>query len=276
MQWWCSAQGIAWTWTWRPYVGVWLLILLFAVGYWRLYRRARRMTSGDGAIEPMRIAAAVAGVLCLWIALDWPVGLLGAGYLASVHMVQFILISVVAPPMLLYGIPPVLLARFGPRPNAGRTARSVLVPLIGIVGINVVVVATHAPLMVDSLMPTQLGSFTLDIIWLVSALAFWWPLVWSVPGDRPLPAPAKIGYLFAGTFAHTGVAMYLLLSQFPVYRTYELAPPIAGITPLGDQEVAGGLMLVAGILLVLGTMTAIFFQWQRELERNEIVGAPGP
>jgi putative membrane protein len=276
MQWWCSAQGIAWTWTWRPYVGVWLLILLFAVSYWRLYHRAGRMTGGDGAVEPMRIASAVAGVLCLWIALDWPVGLLGAGYLASVHMVQFILISVVAPPMLLFGIPPVLLARFGPRPNAGRTARSVLVPLIGIVGINVVVVATHAPLVVDSLMPTQLGSFALDIIWLVSSLAFWWPLVWSVPGDRPLPAPAKIGYLFAGTFAHTGVAMYLLLSQFPVYRTYELAPPIAGITPLGDQEVAGGLMLIAGILLVLGTMTAIFFQWQRELERNEIVGAPGP
>jgi putative membrane protein len=217
----------------------------------------------------MRIASAVAGVLCLWIALDWPVGTLGAGYLASVHMVQFILISIIAPPFLLYGIPRVLLARFAARPNAGRTARSVLVPLIGIAGINIVVVATHAPLAVDSLMPTQLGSFALDIIWLVSSLAFWWPLVWSVPGDRPLPAPAKIGYLFAGTFAHTGVAMYLLLSQFPVYRTYELAPPISGITPLGDQEVAGGLMLIAGILLVLGTMTAIFFQWQRELERGE-------
>jgi hypothetical protein len=32
-------------------------------------------------------------------------------------------------------------------------------------------------------------------------------------------------------------------------------------------------MLIAGILLVLGTMTAIFFQWQRDLERSEEAGS---
>jgi cytochrome c oxidase assembly factor CtaG len=37
---------------------------------------------------------------------------------------------------------------------------------------------------------------------------------------------------------------------------------------MSDQDVAGGLMLIAGILLVLGTMTVIFFQWQRDLEEE--------
>ena len=35
MQWWCAALGIPWTWSWRAYPGVWLLIALIAMGYWR-------------------------------------------------------------------------------------------------------------------------------------------------------------------------------------------------------------------------------------------------
>ena len=31
MQFWCSASGAAWTWTWRAYPGVWLFVLLLAL-----------------------------------------------------------------------------------------------------------------------------------------------------------------------------------------------------------------------------------------------------
>lgn len=84
MQWWCSARDIAWTWTWQAYPGVWLFLALLLAGYLRV-RRA--VGQGDPHLRG-RTAPFIAGLALLWIALDWPVGPLGAGYLASVHMVD--------------------------------------------------------------------------------------------------------------------------------------------------------------------------------------------
>jgi len=96
MQWWCSAQGIPWSWTWRPYVGVWLLIAALGVAGWLFTRRTGRTR--------LQRVSFLTGLLLLWAALDWPIGTLGAGYLASVHMVQFLLIVFYAPPLILLGL----------------------------------------------------------------------------------------------------------------------------------------------------------------------------
>ena len=101
MQWWCAAQGEVWEWAWRPYPGVWIFMLLLATGYLRLRKHAAERIQAAGQ-EARRgsAAAGLAGLAFLWIALDWPIGALGAGYLASVHMFQYLLIALVAPPLL--------------------------------------------------------------------------------------------------------------------------------------------------------------------------------
>ncbi|HSG47188.1 MAG TPA: hypothetical protein VLA43_05140, partial [Longimicrobiales bacterium] len=80
MQWWCAAQGVPWTWRWQAYPGVWLFVLALAGGY-RLLRG--RFPETDR--PRFRAWMFGLGVTALWIALDWPVGALGAGYLASLH-----------------------------------------------------------------------------------------------------------------------------------------------------------------------------------------------
>src|SRR5437016_6080860 len=44
------------------------------------------------------------GLLCLWLALETPIDVLSDRYLDSVHMVQHVLLGVVAPPLLLLGL----------------------------------------------------------------------------------------------------------------------------------------------------------------------------
>ena len=279
MQWWCSAQGIAWTWSWRPYAGVWLIVLALAVWYWRSYQRSVRDWDGHNPrLRPTRVAAAVAGIALLWISLDWPVGTLGAGYLASVHMVQFLLIAMIIPALLVYGWPPARPAAASSEGEATRgggdsawakIVRAITHPVVTIVVFDAVVVGTHAPPIVDTLMVSQLGSFALDMAWFVAGTLFWWPLIGGPVGGPPLRAPLNIAYIFASSLAHTGISMYLLLARFPVYSTYELAPPISGISKLADQEIAGGLMLLAGAAIVLGAISVVFFRWQAEMEREE-------
>ena len=264
MQWWCSAQGIAWTWTWRPYVGVWVMVLALALWYWRSYTRAAREWEGvHPRLGTPRVVASIAGIALLWLALDWPIGTLGAGYLASVHMVQFFLIAMIAPALLVWGWP-------STRTGALRALVSALThPVVAIIIFDAVVIATHSPPVVDSLMASQAGSFFLDMAWLLAGIVFWWPLIGGPFGRAPLRTPLNIAYIFASSLSHTGISMYLLLARFPVYSIYELAPPMSGITKLTDQELAGGLMLLGGAAIVLGAISVVFFKWQAEEEGEE-------
>jgi putative copper resistance protein D len=123
---------------------------------------------------------------------------------------------------------------------------------------------THLPRVVDGFMSSQLGAFALDASWLVAGLAFWWPLVIRRSGGVRFPAPMRMLYLFFGTQVHLYIAMWLLLAEFPVYATYELAPRVTGLSALQDQQVAGGLMLGLGGPFVLAAITALFFRWANQ------------
>ena len=91
MQWWCAATGAAWDWRWTAYPGVWAFLLVTAGLYAALIRSVRAQ---GHTVTRGKLLFFSAGLLALWVALDWPVGPLGAGYLASVHMGQFLLIAV--------------------------------------------------------------------------------------------------------------------------------------------------------------------------------------
>ena len=257
VRWWCSAQGIPWSWTWRPYIGVWLLVAALITAYWRMLRRS------TGSQRTLRLAAAVGGIFLTWLALDWPVGTLAAGYLESVHMVQFLLLAMAAAPLLLAGVPAESWERLSRRRGAMLLLRGITAPLIAVLIFNLVILVTHLPASVDALMTSQLGSFALDLSWLISGVIFWWPLIAPVPLRPRFFPPLKIGYLFLGTISHTGVAMWLMLAQFPVYRLYELAPPMHWLRPVDDQQLAGGLMLLIGGPIVLAAILTIFVRWYR-------------
>lgn len=264
MQWWCSAQGVAWTWQWRPYIGVWLLIGLLAGAYVVLRRRTG---ADDGSWRPLSFAA---GLLALWVALDWPVGALAAGYLASVHMVQFLLVGVVGPVLLLLGVPRGAFARLSRRPAAVAALRRLTHPLVAIAVFNLVVAFTHWPTIVDGLMGTQIGSFGIDMLWLAGGLVFWWPVVCPVPVRPGFSDFLKIGYLILNTIVSTAPFVYLTFSHLPVYATYELAPPIEGISKREDQQLAGILMKVGGGLIVWTAISILFFRWHQREEEGEL------
>lgn len=273
VQWWCAAQGVAWSWTWRPYVGVWLFVAVLGVAYARLLRRAARSADAQETFSPAgRAGFAVAGILLLWAALDWPIGTLGAGYLASVHMVQFLLIAIASPPLLLLGVPRSAWRRLLRVPALRAVARVMGYPLASMAFFATVMGFTHWPPMVDGLMAGQLGSFVLDMLWLVSGLVFWWPVTVALPERSWLSEPFQMGYLIAATLVNTGVFAYLTFAELPVYATFELAPPVGGLTTQEDQRLAGLLMKVGGAVVLWTAISILFFRWYQRSERESSKG----
>jgi putative membrane protein len=256
MTWWCSATGELWSWTWRAYPGVWLLVGVLLFWYWRALQRA-----GGLRASPWFLA----GLLCIWAALDWPIGALGAGYLVSVHTISYILLALVAPPCLILGIPEPVQAGAWKSSRWRGLLRLANRPWFALTAFNIALFATHIPQVVDTLMASQVGAMVVDLAWLGGGLALWWPVMANEPGGTPMRRPLKMAYLFASTLPPIVPSAFLTFAEYPLYATYELAPRVFPIlTAQQDQQVGGLLMKLVGDLPVWFAFGVIFFRWARE------------
>ena len=288
MRFWCSTIEVPWSWTWRAYPGVWLMSLAIAVSYLvaRHHRGwARQPHSGAGMRSASAARAAqrretwlfMAGVAAFWVASDWPLGLLGASYLASAHMLQFMLYTLVAAPLLILGTPEPMARRILARLRMYRIMTRLTKPVAAGVVFNVCLVATHSPWAVDTLRANQFGSFVMDLIWLVSGVLVWLPICSPLAEHRLRSYPAKMVYLFLALGVVPAVpAGFLTFAGFPLYSTYELAPRFYGLDAATDQQMAGLIMKLGGIPIVWGTIIAMMMRWSDESRASSGDPRPAP
>jgi len=253
MQWWCAATGLPWNWNWQWYPGVHLLLLLLGGAWWILGRRqrwSRRPTAW--------FVIAWVGLL---LTLDWPVGKLGAGYLASVHTVQFLTLTLLVAPSLLRSIPAEGWQRLAPAGSLrSRLLHFFAGALPGLLAYNILVLTTHFPSVVDAAMTTQVGSFAIDIAWLVAGCFLWWPIL-APAGFVRLGVFGMMGYLFGATVVPTIPAMMMVFSDWPIYRLYELAPRVsAHFTANEDIQLAGLVMKLIGDLPLWIATAVVFYR----------------
>jgi putative membrane protein len=280
ISWWCSGTlGEPWTWQYQPLIGVWLLVGALGGGYaFALRRHARR--HGERAPATHHYALRFgAGLLVLALSSDWPLGPLGAGYLASIAALRTLLLTFVVAPLLLTGTPPWLLRtllradrdRDG-RPNRVLRAAQVLTfPWVAFLLFNALLVATQLPAVVDTLKVTQAGSFALDMSWLLVSIIMWVPIARPLPELGGLGDPMRLLYLFGLSVVPTVPASFLTFSTFPLYRLYELAPRVFDeVDAVLDQQMAGLGMKIIGGLIIWGVMTALFFRWAKREQPDAV------
>lgn len=264
MTWWCAATGTPWTWAWRAYPGVWLFILLVALGAWRWGRLGRAPAA--------RQRYFLLGTALLWIALDWPLGTLG-GYLAAAHAGQYLLLALSAPAFLLLGLRDALDTRVTVDGAADRVLRFLAHPAPAFLGYNLILLVTHFPDVVDALMASQAGSFVLDMTWLAGGLFLWWPVCAPTRHQR-LKAPLQMGYLFVQTIPATLPSAFLVFADYPLFRLYELSPRVdVALTPMYDHQVAGLLMKIVGDPIVWVGIAVIFFRWAGAERRADLASS---
>ncbi len=297
MRFWCSTIEVPWTWGWRAYPGVWLIALTIAVPYFVAVRRRAHLAGGlaglislnnlsgqaglagqtgpAGPVNQARQATKpttnkqiwcfTAGVLAFWLASDWPLGLLGSSYLASAHMMQFLLYTLAAAPLLMLGTPEWMARQVTSRLKLYRLLQRISRPIFAGVTFNLVLIATHSPWTVDVLRTSQIGSFIMDMIWLTSGLLVWLPLLSPLQEHRMRSYPTKMVYLFTALGVVPAVpAGFLTFAGFPLYSIYELAPRFHGLSATTDQQMAGLIMKLGGIPIVWGMILVMMFRWSDE------------
>jgi putative membrane protein len=274
--WWCAASKEPWSWAFRAYPGIWLFMALLLGAYLLAFRRGPvGADAASVASDKRKRWAFIGGWLALWLSTDWPLGTLGAGYLATAHMAQYVLYTMAAAPLLVLGLPEWMMRRMLSRLRAYRLVRQLAKPLVAGLVFNLVLAVTHAPPTVDNLRTNQAGSFLLDVLWLLSALLLWLPV--CGPLDEVKPSyPVRGVYLFlAAGLVPMVPGGFLTFSNTPLYAVYELAPRISGFDALDDQQAAGAIMKIGNLPLLWPVLFALFVRWAND-DQKPTAPAVGP
>lgn len=264
MTWWCSSTNQPWTWQPQAYPGIWAAMLVLLGTYLWAWRQAPQAAESLDRAARRKPWFFLGGWALLWAATDWPLGALGAGYLATAHMAQFVIYTMAAAPLLVLGTPEWMLRRLLSRLRAYRLARLLAQPVVAGLTFNAVLVATHAPITVDTFRANQAASFVLDAAWLAASLLLWLPVCGPLEELKP-SLPVRGVYLFlAAGLVPMIPGGFLTFAETPLYAIYELAPRVGGIDALSDQQAAGAIMKVGNIPLLWPVLAGLFIRWATE------------
>ena len=222
-----------------------------------------------------RIALYMSGVLLLFLALEGPLHELSDTYLFSAHMVQHMVVTLFAPPLLLLGTPgwllrPIVLHRYV-RP----VFRALVHPLPAGILFNVVFTFYHWPAYYNPVSEDHNLHVASHIVFIALAVITWWPLLSPMAELPPLPYPLRMVYTFGQTLSGFLVGSFVTNAKTVLYPFYEQAPRVWGISPLDDQQFGGLIMWVAGGFYYLLIFSAFFFTWAyKEGIAGEVVEVP--
>ncbi len=107
------------------------------------------------------------------------------------------------------------------------------------------------------------------LLFLCSALLFWWPVVGVDPAPRRLSHPMRIGYLMVGMPFSSFLGLAIFSATGVLYAHYATLVRPWGSAPLDDQAWAGGIMWAGGDLVFLLAMVLAVGAWLRSEEVEE-------
>jgi cytochrome c oxidase assembly factor CtaG len=238
----------------------------YAVGLHRIRARA-----GRRVVTRWQVASFWAGLAVVAVALLSPVDTVSEALL-SIHMVQHILIGLLAPLLLAVGAPATVMA-WALRPATRRELRRMgrRVPVVGAarrssagVAAAAVVLHTaafwgwHAPPVYDLALRHDLVHALEHEALFASGLLLWWVVVATRWRERSASA---VVWLFLAALQGGAMAALLTLAPRPFYAAHLSTTAAWHLTPLADQQLAGAIMWVPGGLVYLVPAVVLFARW---------------
>lgn len=258
-----SAPGWG-SWSFNPVVI--LVLLAAAVIYTRMYRRAgaRTSTSTPNAGHWVPYAG---GLLTVAMALLSPLDSIGDGWLLSAHMMQHVLLSDIAPALLVLGLrSPVLplglsrraLMAVAPGGRSGRLLARLTSPWLAI---PLWVLATWVwsiPSVFDFAAQHPTVHAIEHATLFYTGLAMWWLIIDPLPRARLRPNGQRLALLGFTRLASACVCLPLTWLTATEYPLYAGAPRAYGLSAINDQHLAGAGMCFIEFLVFGIAFAAVF------------------
>jgi cytochrome c oxidase assembly factor CtaG len=239
---------------------------IYLRGWFELHGRAPARWNGG------RLTAFLGGLVAVFVALGSPIESFSS-LLLSVHMVQHLLLIMVAPPLIWLGAPFFPLLRGLPEPirvhwigpllrmrGLHRFFQRLTHPLAALPLFVGAIWLWHAPTPYDWALRSDACHYLEHACFLGTGLLFWFPVIRPDPSRPTWSTWLLIPYLILADVQNTVLAALLTFADRPLYPYYTEVPVLAGLTALGDQAVAGVIMWVPGSVAYLVPLFAIGVQ----------------
>lgn len=202
-------------------------------------------------------AAVVATAICV----AWPLADLAAHWSLLALVVQRLLLMLVVAPLVLTATPERLLERLTRPAVVDRTVETVTHPAAAVAAVSVLSVVTLLPGAVAAQASSPAARGALDAVMVVTGFILWAPVLRVLPGTaRPSPVGTAV-YLVVQSLVPTFLAVVYVFARHPFYTVYADAHGAIGLSPVGDQE-------VAGIVGKMGTLPVLWTVAYREVTRG--------
>lgn len=216
----------------------------------------------------------MAGCLVTAIALASPVGVY-ADVLFSVHMVQHLLLILVAAPLFVLGAPvtvvaaglgrhgrPARMRRFSSGPLSWFTH-----PVIAWPAFIAFLYASHLTGLYDAALRNGYVHAAEHQLYVLTAFLFWSPLLDGDRSRKRLPLPAKIAYVLVTMPAMAFLGLALFSSEKVLYDQYATISRTWGPSVLDDQRIGSMIMWVVPLAVMLPALLLIINGAARREER---------
>lgn len=270
-----TLQDLLLGWTFEPLP---TLGILAALAWWTWAVRRVNALHPSNRVPGRRTAAFVGGMLAIAFALLSGIDQYDTT-LFSIHMVQHVLLTLVAAPLIALSAPVTLILRVAAPATRkrwilpvlhSRVLRFLAFPVVAWVLFAGAMWVSHFSPLFDAALENPLIHDFEHAIYLVTALLFWWPAVALDPAPWRMSHPARALYVFLQMTQNTFLSVVILNAQTVLYPHYATVQRSWGPTPLEDQQIAAAFMWVVGDMLFLAASFAILVGWSRaETEATE-------
>src|SRR5262249_10875519 len=209
------------------------------------------------------LTAFFGGLTVIYLALASPLEPFAA-LLLQVHMLQHLLLMMVAPPLLWLGAPLIPLLRGLPRAvrvfwaipllsaaSLRRLFGGLMHPLTALLLFITATWLWHIPPVYDLALRSSGWHYLQHVCFLGTALLFWYPIVRPYPARPRWSSWLLLPVLLLADVSNTVLSALLTFSDRVLYPYYAEVPRLGGLSAVEDQSAAGVLMWIPGSIAFL-------------------------
>lgn len=248
------------------------LLPLAAAGVLYARRAGNLRRRGTPVPRPRQLSFGV-GLVLAFLALASPLHELGEERLFSAHMLQHVLIGDLAALAIVVGLTgPLLRPVLALRPV--ERLRVLAHPLVALPLWAANLYLWHLPPLYEAALRSDALHAVEHVLFFGCGMLMWAPVIEVLPGPAWFGTGAKLGYIVVVRMLETVLGNVFFWAGSVFYDTYERAERVWGLSPLADQGIAGGIMMIEGSVVTLCVLAWLFLRmWSEGEQRQELVEA---
>ncbi len=243
-------------------------IVVLAVAY---AVRARTLARRSQPVPGWRIALFSLGIALLLVSVASPIAEIGEEELFSFHMAQHLVLGDLAPLCLLAGLTGPLLRPLLALPGVMRL-RVLSNPFVALPIWAANLALWHVPSLYEAAVENSAVHAIEHTAFFAAGIVLWLPVLETLPAPEWFGTGAKLAYIVGVRLVATLIGNVFIWGGAPFYDVYETGDDYLGLSPSGDQSLAGSLMMLEGSLVTIVAIAWLFLRMAQEGEiRQELL-----